>query len=66
MAFSDQTPDLERLMICARRESRRPCWCWKLAKAKELGEGVSGPWVAAESLLVFAKQIKHFPANRGL
>ena len=40
----DQMPDLalERLMIWARRESRRLCWCWKVAIAKELEEGLSG------------------------
>ena len=71
----DQMPDLalERLMIWARRESRRLCWCWKVAIARELEEGISGSGAAAgaeagatESLLVFAKQIKHLPANSGL
>lgn len=67
----DQMPDLalERLMIWARRESRRLCWCWKVAIARELEEGLSG-WGAeagaTESLLVLAKQIKHLPANSGL
>ena len=65
----DQIPDLERLMIWARRESRRLCWCWKVAMAKELEVGVSGSWAAGggtASSFVFAKQIKHLPANRGL
>ena len=67
----DQIPDLalERLMMWARRESRRLCWCWKVAIARELEEGLSGSGAAAgatESLLVLAKQIKHLPANRGL
>ena len=76
----DQSPALERLIRCARRERRRPCWCWKVAKARgeegvaarasgedeEEGAGLVSGSGAAGTSLVLAKHIRHLPPNRGL
>ena len=68
-------PDLERVIRWASLDMKRfCCWCWKVARlaaseaaAIETGEaGEAGVEAGLGTELSFAKQMRHFPANRGL